>query len=171
MVTNGPLIRPSVEGQPPGHVFKADRGQTVELEIGLSLSTRDKVSYLEIVKDGVTEHEVRLDKWKATGGKLPPIKFTESGWFLVRAVTDEPSTYRYATTAPYYVEIGAQPRGSAGPVRNSSSIGAARRQANRRSTHPAGKFSDEKTAKKLKANGGVRKTTGKTSSSATFNSP
>ena len=109
MVTNGPLIRPSVDGQPPGHVFRADRGQTVELEIGLTLSTRDKVSYLEIVKDGITEHEVRLDKWKAAGGKLPPIKFTESGWFLVRAVTDEPSTYRYATTAPYYVEIGAKP--------------------------------------------------------------
>jgi hypothetical protein len=53
---------------------------------------------------------VRLDKWKESGGKLPLLKFRESGWFLVRAVADEPSTYRYATTAPYYVEIGYEPR-------------------------------------------------------------
>jgi hypothetical protein len=110
VVTNGPLIRPTVEGQPPGYVFKADRGQTVELEIGLSLSTRDRISYLEIIKDGAVAHSVRLDKWKESGGKLPLLKFTESGWFVVRAVTDEASTYRFATTAPYYVEIGYTPR-------------------------------------------------------------
>jgi hypothetical protein len=110
VITNGPLIRPTVEGQPPGHVFKADRGQTVELEVGLSLSTRDRISYLEIVKDGAVAHSVRLDKWKESGGKLPPVTFTESGWFLVRAVADEPNTYRFATTAPYYVEIGDTPR-------------------------------------------------------------
>ncbi|MEX2139480.1 MAG: hypothetical protein WD894_09475 [Pirellulales bacterium] len=106
MVTNGPLIRPSVEGQPPGHVFHAEQGQTVELEIGLSLSTRDQISYLEVVKNGATAHSARLDKWKASGGKLPSLKFTESGWFLIRAVADDPSTYRFATTAPYYVQIG-----------------------------------------------------------------
>lgn len=110
VVTNGPLIRPHVEGQPPGYVFQADAGKTVELEIGLTLSTRDRVSYLEVVKDGLVEHEVRLEKWKESGGRLPPVKFSESGWFLVRAVTDESNTYRYATTAPYYVEIGYRPR-------------------------------------------------------------
>jgi hypothetical protein len=110
IVTNGPLIRPTVEGQPPGYVFQADRGQTVELEVGLSLSTRDRISYLEIVKDGTVAHSVRLDKWKENGGKLPLLKYTESGWFAVRAVSDEPNTFRFATTAPYYVEIGHTPR-------------------------------------------------------------
>ena len=42
--------------------------------------------------------------------KLPPLKFTESGWFLVRAVTENAQTYRYASTGAYYVEIGYQPR-------------------------------------------------------------
>jgi hypothetical protein len=110
MVTNGPLIRPSVEGHPPGHIFQADAGQTVELEIGLSLSTRDKISYLEVIKDGRTAHSSRLDQWKENQGKLPPLKFTESGWFLIRAVADEPATYRFAMTAPYYVQIGDQRR-------------------------------------------------------------
>ncbi len=110
MVTNGPLIHPSVEGHPPGHIFHADAGQTVELELGLSLQTRDKISYLEVIKDGKTAHSARLDQWKENGGKLPPLKFTQSGWFLVRAVADEPATYRFAMTAPYYVQIGDQPR-------------------------------------------------------------
>jgi len=62
------------------------------------------------VKNGRVEFDANLDEFKAAGGKLPPIKFTESGWFLIRAVTDNTKTYRYATTAPYFVEIGYGPR-------------------------------------------------------------
>jgi hypothetical protein len=90
-------------------VFRAAAGQPVELEVGLTLSTRDKISYLEIIKNGVLVHQVRLADWQATGGKLPPLTFDKSGWFLVRAVTDLAETYRFATTAPYYVEIGDEP--------------------------------------------------------------
>ena len=43
-------------------------------------------------------------------GKLPPVKFTKSGWMLVRAVTNNPKTFRFASTGPYYVEIGYQRR-------------------------------------------------------------
>jgi len=110
MVTNGPQLRPNVENQAPGHVFHADAGQSVELLIALTLSTRDKIRYLDVVKNGRIEFDANLDEFKAAGGKLPPIKFTESGWFLIRAVTDNTKTYRYATTAPYYVEVGYQPR-------------------------------------------------------------
>ena len=110
VVTNGPLIRPNVEGELPGHVFHAPAGQEVELEVGLTLSTRDRVSYLEIVKNGELVHQVRLDDWAKTGGKLPPLAFSESGWFVIRVVCDVPDTYRYATTAPYYVQIGDAPR-------------------------------------------------------------
>jgi hypothetical protein len=109
-ITNGPLLRPSVEGQAPGHVFHADAGQSVKLLIALTLSTRDKIRYLDVVKNGRVEFDANLDEFKAAGGKLPPIKFTESGWFLIRAVTDDTKTYRYATTAPYFVEIGYGPR-------------------------------------------------------------
>ena len=55
-------------------------------------------------------HEVRLDQWAKAGGKLPPLKFRDSGWFLVRAVNDLATTHRFASTGPYYVEIGYQPR-------------------------------------------------------------
>jgi hypothetical protein len=144
MVTNGPLIRPSVEGHAPGHVFRADRGQTVELKIGLTLSTRDKVSYLEVIKDGATEHEVRLAAWKETGGKLPLLRFNQSGWFLIRAVTEEATTYRYATTAPYYVEIGDEPRISRESAQFFVDWCHERTRQLFDTKHPAGKFANQK---------------------------
>lgn len=111
MVTNGPLIRqPLVNGELPGHVFRADEGQTVELMATLSLSIRESVEYLEIIKNGRVEHEVRLDDVAKAGGRLPMVAFDASGWMLIRAVTDHPRTYRFASTGPYYVEIGDQPR-------------------------------------------------------------
>jgi hypothetical protein len=110
VVTNGPMLRPTVEGEPPGHVFKAGAGEKIDLEIGLTLSTRDKISYLEIIQDGRAIHQVRLDDWQKAGGKLPHVVFDKSGWFLVRAVADTGKTSRFAMTAPYYVEIGDIPR-------------------------------------------------------------
>ncbi|HTQ38872.1 MAG TPA: hypothetical protein VMJ32_07585, partial [Pirellulales bacterium] len=86
-ISNGPLIRPNVEGELPGYVFKADEGKTVDLQIALTLSTREKIRYLEVIKNGRNEIEANLDDFQSSGGRLPPIKFTECGWFLVRAIT------------------------------------------------------------------------------------
>jgi hypothetical protein len=108
VVTNGPLLRPSVDGQLPGYVFQLDEGQTAEFEIGLTLSLREPISYLDIIKNGRLEHSVRFREY-AQSGRLPPVKFDRSGWFLVRAVTDLPKTYRFGMTAPYYVQIGYAP--------------------------------------------------------------
>jgi 5-hydroxyisourate hydrolase-like protein (transthyretin family) len=106
VVTNGPLLSTSVEGQVPGHVFHLDRGQTRQLQIALSLSFYEKapVEYLEIVKDGRIEYEVRLDELAKQKGRLPPLEFDDSGWFLVRAMTSNSQFYQFASTGPYYVE-------------------------------------------------------------------
>lgn len=106
VVTNGPLIQPIVAGRRPGYVFRSEAGTVVELDISLNLTTRDPISYLEVVKDGKVEHGVRLDDWASHGGRLPSLTFKSSGWFLIRAVTDLTTTYRFASTGPYYVEIG-----------------------------------------------------------------
>lgn len=109
VLTNGPLLQPSVRGKPPGHVFQADKGEEVELEIGLTLSVRDPeqqpISYLEIIENGEVRHSIRFRDY-AKSGKLPKLRFRQSGWFLLRAVTDLPATYRFAMTGPYFVEIG-----------------------------------------------------------------
>ncbi len=109
-VTNGPLLRTTVEGKIPGHVFPATAGQQRNFQIGLTLSTREPIDYLEIVKNGEPIHQVRLAELAKAGGRLPEVTFEQSGWFLVRAVTNAQQTYRYATTGPYYVEFDGRPR-------------------------------------------------------------
>lgn len=109
-VTNGPLLRPLVEGQPPGYVFHIDGNESLSLEIGLNLATRVPVEYLEIIKDGEVYTDVRLSDWTKKKGRLPPVEFDNSGWFLVRAVTNNTKTYQFASSGPYYVEKGGQPR-------------------------------------------------------------
>jgi len=110
LVTNGPLLRAFVDGHPPGHVFPGRAGDEFAFEIGLKLSTREKVEYLEIIKNGESLHQVRLDMFAKAGGKLPKVPFEESGWFLVRAVTNNDKTYRLASTGPYYVVFDGEPR-------------------------------------------------------------
>jgi len=68
------------------------------------------IDYLEIVKNGRAVGEVRLDQLAKSGGRLPPVEFDQSGWFLVRAVTTDRKRYQLATSGPYYVEKGGRPR-------------------------------------------------------------
>lgn len=106
VITNGPMLRPSVEGHMPGHIFQGSQGQDLSLETSLNLATREKIDYLEIIRDGQVVEEVRLDQLAKREGKLPPLKFNSSGWFLIRAVTNAPKTFRFAMTGPYYVDFG-----------------------------------------------------------------
>ena len=110
IVTNGPLLRPRVNGKLPGHVFKAPAGKELELEIRANLTTRDKIQYLEIVKNGRVAKTFALRDFVAKRGRLPKLTFKQSGWFLIRAITDVRKTFRFCSTAPYYVEIGKKPR-------------------------------------------------------------
>lgn len=112
MVTNGPLLRTKVEGHPPGHVFSIAIGEEQEFQIALSLTFYEKaaVEYLEILKNGAVVHQIRLKDLAAKQGQLPTLKFAESGWFAVRAMTGNTKNYQYATTGPYYVERNNEPR-------------------------------------------------------------
>jgi hypothetical protein len=110
MLTNGPLLRPRVNGQLPGHVFEARAGDRVELEVELQLSTQEKIQYLEIIQNGRPVQQVRLEDWAKQAGRLPPVVFDASGWMLVRVAADDPLGFRGAITGPYYVEFDGQPR-------------------------------------------------------------
>ncbi len=68
------------------------------------------MSYDLVIKNGTVEAEVRLADFKDRKGKLPPVTFDASGWFLVRAVTKNAQMYQFASTGPYYVEQAGQPR-------------------------------------------------------------
>ena len=104
-VTNGPLLRVEAEDKLPGHVFTAAEGKEVTVEVKACLTTRDPIRTLEIIQDGQVERAVPVGTWCKTG-TLGAVTFKKSGWFLVRVIADNPKTFRFASTAPFYVEVG-----------------------------------------------------------------
>lgn len=106
-VSNGPLLRVKANGRFPGHVFRARAGKSVTVEIQADLDGNDSVPAIEIIRNGRVERSVPIAEPK---DKKPSLTFDRSGWFLIRAIADNPKTFRFASTAPYYVEIGAVPR-------------------------------------------------------------
>jgi len=108
VVTNGPLMTPKVNGQLPGHVFKSNAKKPLSLKAEMNLGTREKIEYVELIKDGKVVDSVRLDKWAEANGKLPEVTFDRSGWMAIRVVTNHPGQLRFALSGPFYVEIGNQ---------------------------------------------------------------
>lgn len=110
VITNGPLLRPTLDGFAPGHRFEARSGETLELTLELKLATADPVEYLEVIRDGRVAYHARLDELAAASGQIPPLRFEQSGWVLVRVVTKYPSHFRAAISAPWFVTFDGQPR-------------------------------------------------------------
>jgi hypothetical protein len=104
-VTNGPLLRVEADGKLPGHVFTAAEGKEVAVAVKARLTSRDPIRTLEVIKDGQVERAVPFETWRKTG-TLGTVTFKRSGWFLVRTIADNPKTFRFASTAPFYVEVG-----------------------------------------------------------------
>lgn len=67
------------------------------------------MSNVEIIQNGRVIRTVPQSEWQRTRS-LGKVRFAESGWFLVRAVADVPHTFRFASTGPFYVEIGPAAR-------------------------------------------------------------
>jgi len=110
VVTNGPLLRPLLGGELPGHVFKARPGEVLELQAELQLAVRDPVDYLEVIHNGKVHYSARLDEFAKAGGMLPPVNAKESGWVTIRVVTLHEDHFRAAMSAPWYIEFEGQPR-------------------------------------------------------------
>jgi hypothetical protein len=114
-VTNGPLLLCKANGRLPGHVFVSPGRAPLTIEIDVSLISLDAVPHIEIIRNGSV-----VEILKSTGQQRQVWKttrtFDESGWFLLRAIADNPRTFRFASTAPFYVEIGEPAR----PVSRSS---------------------------------------------------
>ncbi len=117
VATNGPLIRPTANQQPPGYVFAAATGGALVVEPAMELTTRDKVSYVEVIRDGRVVQTLPLRDWARGGGRFAPLTFEASGWFLIRVRCEVPDTYRMAISAPWYVDFDGKPRVSLAAVK------------------------------------------------------
>lgn len=102
-VTNGPLLRVKANGNLPGGVIKlsGDKAQAVELSI--QLTTKDRVSAVEVIQNGKVVQTIPCADETDQHLKAS-LKIDQSGWFLVRAIADVETTFRFASTAPWYVD-------------------------------------------------------------------
>jgi|GEM_PF-2509573 len=96
-VGNGPQLRVQAEGRWPGHVFTPEAPATVTLDG--RLDSADPIGAVELVHNGVVSRITLPHR----------LEVAESGWFLVRAITTVPHTFRFASTAPWYVEMKGKP--------------------------------------------------------------
>ncbi len=107
-VTNGPLLRVNANGQWPGHVFRITKGQSLELAFEVQLDSRDEIDRIELIRNGEVIKTISGHEWRGQH-RLGPIRTTESGWCLVRVIAAVPQTFRFASTAPFYIEVDGAP--------------------------------------------------------------
>ena len=99
-VTNGPLLSVSANEHPPGYEFKSAGGTQVDLNI--SLVSSSPVSEIEVIQNGKIAQRI-----SCTGDTSQNLRarltLEGPGWFLVRSISDVDHTFRFASTAPWYV--------------------------------------------------------------------
>ncbi|MGB7347603.1 MAG: hypothetical protein WBD20_25495 [Pirellulaceae bacterium] len=110
VATNGPMLRPKLDGKIPGHIFTANSGESLQLRAELSLSVRDPVEYLEVIHNNKVHYSARLDEFAKAGGVIPTLTAQESGWVIMRVVTLHEDHYRAAISAPWYIEFDGKSR-------------------------------------------------------------
>lgn len=108
-VSNGPLLRCRANGQWPGHVFQGAAEETLSLRLEAMLDSRDPIACIEVIQNGHVARRVSFSEWKQTAS-LGTVRFDRSGWLLVRVMADVPGTFRFASTGPFYVEVGSPAR-------------------------------------------------------------
>lgn len=102
-ITNGPLLVCRVNNKYPGEIFTA--AKSIKLNISMGVFSRDTIDVIEIIKNGklykkIPANEIRDNRFSGE------ISFDKSGWFLVRVICKKTGNFRFASTAPYRVNIG-----------------------------------------------------------------
>jgi hypothetical protein len=104
-VTNGPMLLVEANGRPPGEVFRAGGEKSMAIELDVRAGGNDPLESIDVIRDGEVVETLAGDGWL----RPRPIVFERSGWLIVRAIAKVPETFRFASTAPIYVEVGGKP--------------------------------------------------------------
>ncbi|MCI0331882.1 MAG: CehA/McbA family metallohydrolase [Planctomycetes bacterium] len=102
-VTNGPLLLVKADGHDPGTSIKLTSGENRPLHIDIQLTSQDPVPYIELIENGIVAHTIKCSS-ELTERNTFTFSVDEPGWFLIRAIADVEGTFRFATTAPWFVE-------------------------------------------------------------------
>ncbi len=104
-VTNGPLLRVRANGRLPGAVFTAEAGKPLALKLNVQLTTLDRLGKLEVIQNGKVTQAMQCDG-ERDQSLSSSLTINESGWFLIRGIAENQKTFRFASTGPFYVELG-----------------------------------------------------------------
>jgi hypothetical protein len=104
-VTNGPLLVVKANDQLPGAVLARKDAAPMRIGLKVELTTQDHPGKLEVIQNGTVAKTI---PWTAKRNQKHVVELAagRSGWFLVRALADNPKTFRFASTGPFYVELG-----------------------------------------------------------------
>lgn len=102
-VTNGPLLRVTANQNHAGNVMSLPDGGELQVALKIELTSNDPVSELEVIQNGKVRQRIACSQEQRQSIEAS-FSITEPGWFLVRAIADVDHTFRFASTAPWYVE-------------------------------------------------------------------
>ena len=108
-VTNGPLLRVRANGKLPGAIFAAEAGKPLGMKLDVQLTTLDHLTKLEVIQNGRVIQVITCTTDRDQSHAID-LKINCSGWLMVRGIAENPKTFRFATTAPFYVELGREKR-------------------------------------------------------------
>jgi hypothetical protein len=114
-VTTGPMLFAQINGQPPGHVFKAATENTEYLVTG-SVESAYPIGRIEIIVNGEIVKAEKPANNRTKGGSFispidaPKIQIAGSGWIAVRCFEDRPDKrVRFAHSGPVHIEVADKP--------------------------------------------------------------
>jgi hypothetical protein len=102
-VTNGPLLRVQANDKRPGATLQKSDDRSLAVELAIDLTTNDPLRKLEVIHNGKVIEQIPCSN-DALQKLIVNIDLAEPGWFLVRVIADVDETFRFASTAPWYVE-------------------------------------------------------------------
>lgn len=104
-LTNGPLLLVTEDGLDPGTVIKLPAGEKRVVRLNIQLTSQDPISQIEMIQNGNVFHKIPCSN-ELTQQHSFDLVVDQPGWFLVRAIADIDNTFRFASTAPWFVEVG-----------------------------------------------------------------
>jgi hypothetical protein len=108
-VTNGPLLIARANDQLPGATFKASNDSKLTIKVQAQLMSNDRIPWLELIHNGNVVRSIDCST-DVTQENSFAFTASEPGWFLVRAIADVDNTFRFASTAPWFIETDAVPQ-------------------------------------------------------------
>ena len=77
------------------------------MNLSIDLTSRDSIDQIEIIHNGQLLESIPSTAQLNQKHSLT-LPFAKPGWILVRAITNRQDTFRFASTAPWYIDAESQ---------------------------------------------------------------